>query len=192
MTKWLFVAVLLAMPVPVAAEGEFTEGSQAKSWGLLGEEKALFEARVVDILCELSGDCAPNCGDGRRYLGLVRSADQALIIASKNAQGVFTGAGVDLLPYCGRTVEVDGLLIGDADTTPAKVFQVQRIREPGGNWVAANHWTRAWDAAHPDLAAVEGRWYRKDPRVLKRIETEGYLGLGLEADEAFKEYWFSE
>ena len=191
--KQLFVAALLAsLAVPAWAEGEFSEGSEAKSWGLLGEESARFEAVVVDVACELTGDCPASCADGARYLGLRRTSDDVLLMASKNLQGVFTGAVEDLLPYCGQTIEVDGLLVGDEDTIAAKVFQVQRLRAPGGEWIKADRWTKAWNAAHPDLAAVKGRWYRKDPRVLREIEAEGYLGLGLETDREFIEYLFAE
>lgn len=192
MRRMLYALVLAATATPALADGEFAEGSQAKSWGLLGEEKARFEATVVDVLCELTGDCAENCGDGRRYLGLVRSADGALVMASKNAQGVFTGPVEELLPYCGRTVEVDGLLVGDGEMTPAKFFQVQRIRLTGGEWQSADRWTAVWDEERPDLAGVKGRWYRKDPRVIQRLEADGYLGLGLDIDAEFKDYWFSE
>ncbi len=186
------VALIWLLAVPALAEGEFAEGSEAASWGLLGEENARFEAVVVDLLCELTGDCAANCGDGGRYLGLKRSSDNALLIANKNLQGVFSGAIEDLLPHCGKAIEVDGLLVGDEEMTPAKVFQVQRLREPGGEWQKADRWTRAWNAANPELAEVKGRWYRKDPRVMSEIKAEGHLGLGLKTDEEFIEYLFAE
>lgn len=190
--RYLLLAVLLLFSSPALAEGEYAAGSEAKSWGLLGEEKALFTAEVVDILCTLTGDCPANCGDGRRQLGLLREADGKLVLVSKNAQGVFSGAVEDLLPYCGRKVEVDGLLVGDAEWTPTKVFQVQRLREPGGQWSKANRWTRSWNKANPEIAKVKGSWFRKDPRVLREIEKDGYLGLGLAADEKFKAYYFEE
>ena len=71
------------------------------------------------------------------------------------------------------------------------VYLVQRIRlrEDGAEWVAANQWTEDWAENHPD-AAGEGPWFRRDPRVLSRIEEEGYLGLGQEVDEAFIADWF--
>ena len=46
-----------------AAAADFSEGSEAKEWGLIGEKKARFTARVVDILCELGGDCPAECVD---------------------------------------------------------------------------------------------------------------------------------
>ena len=48
-------AVLLA---GAAGAQDFSEGSEADSWRLLGEELARFEATVVDVLCEITGDCA--------------------------------------------------------------------------------------------------------------------------------------
>ena len=43
----------------------------AESWGLPEEEKTRFEAKVVDALCELTGDCPDRCGGGKRQLGLL-------------------------------------------------------------------------------------------------------------------------
>ena len=43
----------------------------AEEWGLPGEEVVRFEAKVVDILCELTGDCPADCSDGTRQLGLL-------------------------------------------------------------------------------------------------------------------------
>ena len=44
----------LALALPAAAQAQdFSAGSAAKSWGLLGEEMARFEAQIVDVLCEL-------------------------------------------------------------------------------------------------------------------------------------------
>jgi len=174
-------------------EGPFSEGSQAKNWNLLGQEKARFEAKVVDVFCEVAGDCPENCGDGRRQLGLLRSADGKLILANKNTQPAFTGANLDLLPYCNQEVEVDGLLVGLEEYTPAKMYQVQLIRKKGETeWSKTNRWTKDWAAANPAAAKIKGPWFRKDPRVNALIERDGYLGLGLEKDEAFKKYLFEE
>ncbi len=38
----------------------------AEEWGLPDEEVVRFEAKVVDIACELTGDCPANCGGGAR------------------------------------------------------------------------------------------------------------------------------
>ena len=49
--------------------------SAADEWGIEFEEKVRFEAKVVDILCELSGNCPANCGGGKRQLGLLKDDD---------------------------------------------------------------------------------------------------------------------
>ena len=59
------IAVLLFAGLLAAAPGR-----AAEEWGLPEEEVARFEAKVVDVLCELSGDCPAGCGaeilhDGR-------------------------------------------------------------------------------------------------------------------------------
>ena len=171
--------------------GPYAAGSQARPWNLVGEEKARFEGKVVDIVCELTGDCPEDCGAGRRQLGLLRDADGVLLIAAKNTQPAFTGAGLDLLPYCNEAVEVDGLIVGDPEESPTRIYQIQLIRRAGeAEFSKTNRWTKIWNENHPDLAKAKGPWFRKDPRVNARIAAEGYLGLGLETDEAFKAYLF--
>ena len=187
----LAAAAIIAAAAPLSA-ADFSEGSEAKEWGLSGEEKARFSGKVVDVLCELSGDCAENCGDGRRQLGILRDADGALVFALKNRQAAFTGAATDLYPFCGKAVEVDGVTIQDEETPGApKYYMVQLIREQGAEkWIKTSRWTKDWNKAHPDLKKVKGPWFRKDPRVKAHIEADGYLGLGAEADSAFIEYYF--
>lgn len=188
--KIIAITCLLAVPAH-AEEGAFSEGSKAKSWNLTGQEKALFSAKVVDVLCELTGDCPAQCGAGKRQLGLIRVADDALVFPAKNGQPLFTGAATDLLPYCGKTVDVDGLLTGGDEIRAgsAKLFQIQRIREAGGEWTKANKWTKDWAKKNPD-AKGKGPWFRRDPRITKEIEKDGYLGLGLAADKAFIKDWY--
>jgi len=183
------VAALALFAAPALA-ADFSEGSQAKEWGLLGEEKAVFDAEVVDLLCELTGDCPANCGDGRRQLGLVRTSDGALVMPLKNGQAAFSGAATDLAPYCGQIVGVDGVLIGDEDQTATKYYMVQFIRPEGADsWVKANQWTKEWAKRNPD-AKGKGPWFRRDPRIRAMIDADGYLGLGLETDKTFIEYLF--
>lgn len=174
---------IAALAVNVAGAEEI----KAKPWNLTGEELARFDAKVVDIVCELSGDCPADCGGGTRQLGLV-TENGDLLIAGKNAQAIFTGAVVDLLPHCGATVTVDGLFTG-IDGGP-KLFQVQYIRPEGtAEDIKANAWGTAWNEAHPDLKDKKGPWFRKDPRVNALIARDGYLGLGHAADKEFLE-WF--
>ncbi|MEM9794861.1 MAG: hypothetical protein AAF919_00115 [Pseudomonadota bacterium] len=186
MIRFAVVAALAALP---AAAQDFSEGSEAKAWGLYAEVPARFTATVSDPLCELTGDCAADCGAGARQLVLVREADDAMIFPLKNNQPAFTGAVTELAPFCGQSVEVDGLMIDDPEIGAVNVYLVQRIKPDGGDWIAANQWTKDWAERHPE-AAGKGPWFRRDPRVLSEIEAEGYLGIGQEADDAFIEDWF--
>lgn len=178
---------LMAATLPALAQ-DLSAGSEASSWGLNGEEKARFEARVTDAVCALSGDCPADCGAGLRQMVLIRTADDVMMLATKNGQPIFTGAAIDLAAYCGQTVEVDGLMVGDAAVTPgigAKFYQLQRIRPAGSDtWAKADRFTADWEARNPD-AAGQGPWFRRDPRITAEIVRRGYLGLGAEADAAF-------
>ena len=178
----------MAVALPASAEGEFSEGSQAKGFGsgLQGSEPALFKAKVVDILCELTGECTEKCGAGQRPIGLLREVDGVLVLTAKNDQTSFNGATHDLAPYCGQTVTVDGFLVGDPTVAPTKFYMVKRIQREGSDkWAKAKRWTRIWNRANPDLVAKKGPWFRKDPDVNAKIAETGYLGLGHEADKAF-------
>lgn len=180
-------AALLAQPA--LAEAEFAEGSQVTGWdNLQGRENATFRAKVVDVICALTGDCPADCGGGARQMALLREADGALILAAKNAQPLFTGATEDLAPYCGQSVTVDGLLVGDPALTDTKVYQVFLIRREGHEASAkAERWSRIWNRAHKDQAKRDEPWFRRDPAVRQAIEENGYLGLGSATDEAFIE-----
>jgi hypothetical protein len=193
MFRFLIGAALAAMMAgPAAAEGAFSEGSQAEGFGsgLQGAEPALFKAKVVDVLCELTGECAEQCGAGLRPIGLVREADGVLVLTAKNDQTSFNGATHDLAPYCGQTVTVDGFLIGDPDVAPTKVYMVKLIRPEGASeWTKAKGWTAAWNARNPE-AKGKGPWFRRDPAVAAEIERRGWLGLGAEADKTFIEEFY--
>lgn len=185
MIRLLALALVVAAGV-ARAEGPFSAGSQASPWGLQGEETARFDGRVVDVLCVLTGDCPADCGAGRRQMGVLRAADGALVLAMKNIQPIFTGATVDLAPYCGRDVTVDGLLVGDASVTPglgAKLLQVQTVTLDGAT-AKTERWEADWQARHPDVPG-EGPWFRRDPAVAAEIARDGQFGLGAAADAAW-------
>lgn len=186
--KRLAASALALLAAPLAAQ-DFSEGSEAKTWNLYAEVPALFDAKVVDVMCELTGNCPANCGDGERQLGLLRSADNVLVMATKNNQPAFTGAVVDLLPYCGQQVTVDGLMINDEDFPINNIYLVQRVKAGDADWTKASQFTKVWAAENPD-AKGKGPWFRRDPRILAEIEKDGYLGLGKDTDAAFIEYYF--
>ena len=152
----------------------------AKSWGVTNEEEAIFTGTVVDITCELTGNCPENCGDGQRQLGL-KTADQDVILVSKNLT-LYTGAVHELVGFCGQEVEVDGLF---TDNRNVRFFQVQKMRKPGGSWSKATLFHKSWAAEYGGKPRKAKRWYRKDPRIKTIIERDGYLGLGLEKDAEF-------
>jgi hypothetical protein len=127
-------------------------------------------------------------------MGILRSSDGRFLLVNKNGQPAFTGAAIDLVPYCGQMVEVDGLLVGDLDITPglgdAKLFQVQTVRILGADTAKkTNLWTRDWKQRNPDVGG-KGPWFRRDPRVMEQIEANGRLGLGQEADQKYIEETF--
>lgn len=181
MRKLIFLAALVASPAMAA---DFSEGSTAKSWNLTGESKATFKAKVVDAVCALSGDCTPDCGAGKRQMVLVREGDGKVLLVSKNTQTGFQGGTWDLAPHCNQTVEVDGLMVGEDEKLEGQLYQVQKIKADGGDWVAAKGFTDPWKARNPD-AAGKGPWFRRDPQIQQRLDTTGYLGLGQEADNVF-------
>jgi hypothetical protein len=184
MKRLAFALSLIAAPL---AAQDFSEGSNARSWNLYAEVPATFEAKVVDIACELTGDCPADCGAGTRQMGLLRSADGKLILAMKNNQPNFMGANRDLAPFCGQTVTVDGLMITDPDLNADNIYQVQTILTEGADKpVKANKASKIWAAENPD-AKGKGPWFRRDPRIKAIIAEEGYLGLGLEEDKTYAE-----
>ena len=182
----ILVGALLAATVALpASAADFSEGSEAKPWPVQGREKAKFTAKVVDAVCHLTGDCPDDCGAGERQMVMIREADGKSVLAFKNIQPIFTGATVDLAQYCGQTVTVDGLLVGDPEVTGgAEIMQIQTVSVAGAEPAKTNAWTKDWDAKFPE-AAGKGPWFRRDPRINERIATTGYFGLGKEVDEAY-------
>ena len=191
MIRTMMAAALAAMVTLPAAAQDFSANSEAKGWNNLeGREPARFTGKVVDVLCELTGDCTETCGDGRRQMGIVREADGKLILVGKNNQASFNGGAVDMAAFCNQLVEVDGLMVGNPDLTPTKYFQVQLIMGEGRDkFTPAKRWTRVWERNNPD-ADGKGPWFRRDPSVNAQIEENGWLGLGHEADKVFIEEFY--
>jgi hypothetical protein len=153
-------------------------GHSADEWGIAFEEVTRVDAKVVDLLCDLTGDCPDNCGDGRRQLGLIMP-DGRLVPVVKN-NDPFAGATNDLIGFCGQTITADGLMIRD----PAMpLFQLQFKRlAPDGKWRRANQFTKDWSAANGDQSA--GKWFRKDAGIKQIIAEQGVFGIpGLKPEE---------
>ncbi|RED51586.1 hypothetical protein [Aestuariispira insulae] len=149
----------------------------ANEWGIEGEEKARFDAKVVDILCELTGNCPDNCGDGKRQLGLLKE-DGTLVMVAKNFDP-FAGGADDLAPHCGKKITADGLMI---TTAHMPIFAIQFTRPEGGKWKRANAFGQNWSQANGGKKA--GQWFRSDATVKALIEQDGVFGIpGLEPEE---------
>lgn len=148
----------------------------AESWGLPEEEKTRFEAKVVDALCELTGDCPDRCGGGERQLGLL-TGEGKLILPLKNVVP-FAGTTDELLEFCGKNVVADGLFSTNRGVT---VFALQFVREaPDGKWRRANRFANRWAEANgvDPKSKTAQQWFRNDPAVVKVIERDGKLGTG--------------
>ena len=148
----------------------------AESWGLPEEEETRFEAKVVDALCELTGDCAQRCGGGKRQLALL-TGEGELILPLKNVVP-FAGTTVELLEFCGKRVVADGLF---STNRGVKVFALQFVREaPDGKWRRANRFAGQWAAANgvDPKSKTAQHWFRNDASVTKAIERDGKLGTG--------------
>ena len=161
----LVALAFLALPASAPA---------ANKWNIEHEQAATFSAKVVDVLCELSGECAEGCGGGQRQLGLLRE-DGSLLLAVKG-NTLFAGAVKDLLPFCGQSVEVDGLLIDDP---LMPLYFVQAVRAgPDQAWQNAVRFEQEWAERYPDLGPP---WWIRDPTVQEYLDRDGILGIpGLE------------
>lgn len=163
----LALAGLLAGPLAALAPAP---SRAAELWGLENEKIATFPAKVVDLLCEVGGPpCPPDCGGGRRQLGLL-DAEGKLRAAVKGAFE-FAGPSADLLPYCGKTIQVDGLLVENPRMT---MMFVQAIRETDSQpWQPTEGFRKAWEAKNGDPQD----WVRKDPQVKAIIAADGVFGI---------------
>lgn len=176
----LILSALMAISTTAFA----TSAMAAEEWGLPEEKISRFEAKVVDVLCELTGDCPGNCGAGTRQLGLI-DGNGKLILPLKN-NVAFAGAADELSDFCGKQVIADGLLTTNRGYT---VFVLQFVKEaPDGKWRRANRFTQKWakrNGIDPKSKQAR-RWFAHDPQVKAIIAKNGKLGLGLAADKAYE------
>ncbi len=167
--------LLAALAATLMLHGSATA---ADSWGIEFEEVVREKAKVVDLLCEVTGECAGNCGDGSRQLGLLFD-DGRLVPVVKNFD-IFAGATADLLQFCGKRVEADGLMINDPQM-PIFALQFKRLA-PDGPWSRANQWGKNWSQANGGQAV--NQWFRNDDTVNELLEADGVFGIrGLEPEE---------
>jgi hypothetical protein len=174
---------LLTAALAALLAGLFFPVQAAEKWGLPDEKTARFEATVVDVLCELAGNCPPDCGGGKRQLGLVDD-NGILVLPLKNVVP-FAGAAAELIDFCGKRVIADGLFTTNKGY---RVFVIQFLRAaPAGKWRGANRFQAKWAARNGVAAngAEAKRWFENDPAVKALIAKDGKLGLGPKADRDY-------
>lgn len=158
----LVMAVLAALVVPAGARA-------ADSWGLEHERPLELSGKVVDLLCEVAGDCPAGCGEGTRQLGILTVEGRLVPVAKGNV--FFAGAVPDLLPFCGREVHADGLLI---ENPAMPLYFVQYLKaSPDAAPAPTDAFIAAWRARHGEAE----EWFRADPTVRAVIERQGVLGI---------------
>ena len=149
---------------------------------LLGvnEEKPLVtKGRVVDVACDLTNNCPTNCGNGKRQLGILTESG-TLYLAAKSA-AIFAGAVKDLLPYCGKMVEIDGSTTAQFGGT---LLYIARMRLAEGTetvdpWQSTEEFTRDFAKRNnlaPDDMKVD-EWYRFDKTATEAVQKHGKLGV---------------
>jgi hypothetical protein len=141
----------------------------AEAWGIEHEKVVELTGRVVDIACTLKGNCPPNCGDGKRQLGLVTSDGKLRAVVKGPVD--FAGPVHDLVAYCGKSVQVDGLLVENPAIT---IVQIQNIRErPDQPFAKADAFAKDWEKANGKAE----EWFRADPLVKQVIGEDGVYGI---------------
>ena len=162
---------MLKLILIAAAVAFIPSAYAAEEWGINGEKKARFEAKVVDIACELTGNCPANCGNGKRQLGLLKD-DGSLLLAIKNFD-IFAGAADDLIEFCGKRITADGLLI-KTPHMPVFALQFKRLA-PDGKWSRATAFTKNWSKANGGKNG--NQWFRHDATIKTEIMTNGVFGI---------------
>ncbi len=164
----------------VLAAGCATAPGDIQKWSVTNAEARALTGTVVDVQCELSGNCPDACGAGKRQLA-IKTEDQGVVLAAKNLN-FYSGAADELSPFCGQVVEVNGLF---TENRGIRFFQVQNVRTPGGQWQKGTRYLQAWSERSGKSPSVASKWYNNDDRVKDVLEKDGRLGLGQAADDEY-------
>ncbi|MBX2839166.1 MAG: hypothetical protein KTR35_20085 [Gammaproteobacteria bacterium] len=156
-----------------------TPVGEVQRWSISGVEVAEFSGEVVDILCEVSGNCVEQCGGGERQIGI--KTDTETILVSKDLN-LYTGGAEQLWRFCGSNLVVNGQFTQSGNV---RFFQVQNIKEPDGEWQSATQFLETWAEKNGTTVSAAKRWYQQDERVTTILERDGRLGLGAEADDEY-------
>ncbi len=146
-----------------------TPSLAADSIGGQNEKPMEITGVVVDLLCEVAKRCVPDCGGGKRQLG-VRTASGQLIAVIKGPVD-FAGAQADLSPHCGKTVTLDGLMF---ENPRMRIYQMQGLKtDPAAReFTPADAFLKRWTAENGQAE----EWFRADARVKEQIGRNGILG----------------
>ena len=161
MRKLIIIAFAAALGASPALAGEGV--------GAEHETVVAMEAKVVDLTCELAKICPPNCGAGKHQLGLLTK--EGKLLPAVKSSTIFAAPVLDLLPWCGKTVAVDGLLVANPAMT---IYFVQGIRAKAGeDYAPTDAFEKKWVAAN----GPSEEWFRNDPLVKKIIARDGIVGI---------------
>lgn len=163
-------AIRLAELCAIIALGAVSPTLAAEPWGIPHEKPLVLKGRLVDALCHLTGRCVPDCGAGKRQLGLLTANGTFRLIAKGNVD--FAAAIPDLIGFCGKQIEADGLLIENPAIT---LFFVQGVRADGNTteFVPAERFKTEWEARNGKAE----EWWRADPDAHRIIAEDGPLGI---------------
>jgi hypothetical protein len=162
-------ALTRMLPLLAALTMATTTARAAEAWGIPHEKPVALKGRVVDALCHLKGRCAPDCGAGKRQLGMVLADGTFRLVAKGNVD--FAAAIPDLIGFCGREIEADGLLIENPAIT---LFFVQGVRtDPAQPYAPAERFKTEWEAKHGKAE----EWWRADPQANRLIAEDGPFGI---------------
>lgn len=173
------VHVGLSILISIGLTACATPVGQVKKWSISGSEVAELSGEVVDVLCELSGNCVDQCGAGTRQLAI--KTEQRTVLIAKDLN-FYTGAAQELWPYCNQQLVVNGQFTQTGNT---RFFQIQNVRTPTGAWMTTSKFLENWAEKNGESLSKAEDWYRHDKRVNQILEQDGRLGLGLDADNAY-------
>jgi len=159
-----------------------TPVGEIESWPITAAEKSQFSGKVVDVLCELGGNCTEDCGQGNRQLA-VKSSDENVgtVLVAKNLTN-YSGAADELWQFCGQQIDMNGLF---TEHKGVRFFQVQNVRPTGGEWQKATRYHNAWAERSGKSLQQAKNWQYEDERVKEIIKRDGRLGLGAQADQDY-------
>ena len=169
----------LLLLVSAALTACATPDGEVQKWGITGAEVGELSGEVVDVLCEVSGNCADQCGGGTRQLGIKTKQGTVLIAKDLN---FYSGGAEELWPFCNQQLVVNGQFTESLNT---RFFQIQNVRKPNGPWMKTTRFLETWATTNGASLTAANDWYRDDKRVNAILEKDGRLGLGPEADSEY-------